>query len=48
MLAQVKISKGDEWNIVSTSLSKFQPGIHNLIVRLKDNKTVEIDWLSFK
>jgi len=48
MLAQVKISKRDEWNIVNSSISKIQPGIHNLIVLLKDNKNVEIDWLSFE
>jgi len=48
IVAQVEIPKGDDWNIVNSSLSEFQPGIHNLIVLLKDNKNVEIDWISFK
>ncbi len=47
-VAEVVIPKGDEWNIVNTSLSEFQPGIHNLIVLLKNNKHVEIDWINFK
>ncbi len=48
MLAQVKIPKGDEWNIVKSSLSEFQSGIHNLIVVLKENRNVEIDWIRFE
>ena len=48
VLAQIKIPKCDEWNIVKSSLPKFQSGIHNLIVLLKDNKNVEIDWISFE
>jgi len=48
ILAQVEIPKGDEWNIVNSSISEFQPGIYNLVVLLKDNKNVEIDWISFK
>ncbi len=47
VIAQVEIPKGNEWNIVNSSLSEYQPGIHNLIVLLKDDN-VEIDWLSFK
>jgi hypothetical protein len=26
---------------------KFQKGIHNLFVVLKDNNPVEIDWIQF-
>jgi hypothetical protein len=48
VIAQVEIHKGDEWNIVTSSLSKFKPGIHNLLVLLKDNKNVEIDWIRFE
>jgi hypothetical protein len=47
-LAQVTIPKSDEWNIVHSSISKFQPGIHNLIVLLIDNKNVELDWVNFE
>jgi hypothetical protein len=48
VLAQVKIPKRDEWNIVNSSISKIQPGIHNLVVMLEDDKNIEMDWISFK
>jgi hypothetical protein len=48
IIAQVEIPKGSEWNVVNSSLSKFQPGIHNLLVLLKNDGNVEIDWISFK
>ena len=48
VVARVEIPKGDEWNIFNSSISEFQPGIHNLVVILKDNKPVEVDWISFK
>ena len=46
--AQVEIQKGNVWKIVNSSLSEYQPGIHNLVIQLKDNKSVEIDWINFK
>jgi len=48
IIAQVEIPKNDEWNNVNYPLSEIQQGIHNLIVQLKDNKNVEIDWISFE
>lgn len=48
VIAQIKIPKGDEWRVVNSSISELQPGIHNLIVRLEDNKNVEIDWINFE
>jgi hypothetical protein len=48
LIAQVEIPKSDEWNIVNSPLSAFRPGIHDLIVLLKDNNNVEIDWINFK
>jgi hypothetical protein len=48
ILAEVKIPKGTGWNIVEARLSKYQKGIHNLIVVLKDNDPVEVDWIQFK
>ena len=44
----LEIPKSNEWKIINSSISEFQPGIHNLIVILMDNKTVEIDWIKFK
>ena len=48
IIAQVEIAKSNEWKIVNSPLSKIQPGIHNLIVILKDNNDVDIDWVSFQ
>jgi hypothetical protein len=47
LLAEVKIPAGMGWKTVSTSVLKYQQGIHNLVVALKDNNPVEIDWIQF-
>jgi hypothetical protein len=47
LLAEVKIPKSAGWNTVDARLSKYQKGIHNLIVVLKDNNPVEVDWIRF-
>jgi hypothetical protein len=47
-IARIEIPKGIKWNIVHSTLSEFQPGIHNLIVLLKANGKVEVDWISFE
>ena len=48
IIAQVEIHKGIEWNIVTSLLLKFKPGIHNLLVMLKDKNAIEIDWIRFE
>jgi len=48
LVAEVKIPKGTDWNSVDTRLSKYQKGIHNLVVVLKGNNPVEVDWIRFK
>ena len=48
LISQVEIPKDNEWKIINSSLSEFKPGTHNLVVLLKDNKNVEIDWLIFE
>jgi hypothetical protein len=48
MIAHLEIPKSDEWNIANSPLSEFHLGVHNLIVLLKDNKNVEVDWVSFE
>ena len=48
VIAQVKIPKSTRWDIVHSPVSKFQPGIYNLITLLKDNNNVEIDWIHFE
>ncbi len=48
VMAEVKVPKGKSWNTVEAKVSKFQAGIHNLVVVLKDENLVEIDWVQFK
>lgn len=47
VIAEVTIPERSGWNIVNSLLSAFQPGIHNLFVLLKNNRRIEIDWISF-
>ena len=47
VVAEVKVPKSADWNTVEAKVSKFQAGIHNLIVVVKDSP-VEIDWVRFQ
>lgn len=47
ILAEVKIPKGTDWSTVKTRVSRYQKGIHDLIVVLNDNNAVKIDWIKF-
>jgi Carbohydrate binding module (family 6). len=48
LLAEVKIPESTDFNMVDTQVLKFQKGIHNLVLVLKDNNPVEVDWIQFK
>ena len=48
VIAEVKVTKGKSWNTLEAKISKFQSGIHHLIVVLKDENRVEVDWVQFK
>jgi hypothetical protein len=48
VIAEVKVPKGKSWNTVEAKVSKFQTGIHHLIVVLTDENKVEIDWVKFE
>ena len=48
VVAEIKIHETKEWKTVKATLSSFNSGIHNLIVSLKDNSDVEVDWVSFE
>jgi hypothetical protein len=48
MVAEVNVPKGNSWNTVEAKVSKFQSGIHHLVVLLKDGSKSEIDWVQFK
>lgn len=47
-LAQVEIADNSNWNVVNSTLLESPSGIHDLVVMLKDTKTVEIDWIKFE
>jgi hypothetical protein len=47
LMAEVEILKGTVWNTVDAHVLKYQKGIHNLFVVLKDNNPVEVDWIQF-
>jgi hypothetical protein len=48
VIAIVEVPKGSEWSTVKAPLYEYLSGIHNLVVQLKDNKNVEIDWIHFE
>jgi hypothetical protein len=48
VIAQVEIPKGNEWSVFKTSLSGFKQGVQNLVISLKDDKHIEVDWISFE
>lgn len=45
LLAEVKIPAGNGWDTVIKRVSKYQKGIHDLVVVLKDSNPVEVDWI---
>jgi hypothetical protein len=48
VIAKVKIPEGSEWTVTNSPLFEYQPGIHNIIVQLKNSGNIDIDWISFK
>ena len=43
-----EIPKSDEWKIITFPVTEIEKGIHNLIVLLKENKKVQLDWIQFE
>jgi hypothetical protein len=48
VIAEVKIPKSNGWKEIKAPVLKFEPGIHNLFIVLKDNSPIETDWISFE
>lgn len=48
LIAEVKISKSNDWKITKSSVLKFPAGVQNLFVVSKDGKPIEADWISFE
>ncbi len=48
LIAEVKIPGGARWSAIEAKVSKWKPGIHNLVVVLADDQPAEVDWLKFE
>ena len=48
VVAEVKIQEGNVWNTVKARVSGIKPGVQNLVLMSKENKAVEVDWISFE
>jgi hypothetical protein len=48
VLAEVTIPKGSGWSTVKKSIPAVPSGIKNLVVQLKGEGRVEVDWISFQ
>ena len=48
VIAEVEIPEGNEWVTIKAVLSELKPGVQDLVVLLKDNKHVEVDWINFE
>lgn len=48
IISEVNLSKNSNWNTISTQVKGLKPEIKNLVLMLKGNKPVEVDWISFE
>ncbi len=48
LLSEIKIPACNEWTTINQKISSCLPGIHNLIIVLKDGDSVEIDHITFE
>jgi len=47
LLAEIVIQEGAEWKTFTAKVKSPQKGTHNLVLLLKDNGAVEVDWIRF-
>jgi hypothetical protein len=47
LICRANIPENIDWNMINLPLSEFKAGKHNVVVILKDNSTIELDWISF-
>jgi len=48
VIAEINIPKGNNWSTVKKTITAIQPGIKNLVVQLKGDGKVEVDWIRFE
>jgi hypothetical protein len=48
IISRLKIARSSGWNVVEGRVSRFLPGIHNLVLVSGSDTPVEVDWIRFK
>jgi len=48
IIAEVKIPKGSDWGIIKKPVLAAPTGVKNLVVQLKGEGNVEVDWVRFE
>jgi len=48
IISRSKIVRSSGWNVVEGRVSRFLPGIHNLVLVSGSDTPVEVDWIRFK
>jgi len=48
LVAPVEIPRGSEWTVTPGKLATVPSGVHDLVVRLKEGREVELDWIRFE
>lgn len=48
VIAEIKVPAGKGWTTVKAPVKGLRPGVQNLVVSAKDDKRVEVDWISFE
>lgn len=48
LVSRVELGRTNGWSEVNSPVSACQPGIHNVIVLLRINGKVELDWIRFE
>ncbi|HEV8283133.1 MAG TPA: family 43 glycosylhydrolase [Chitinophagaceae bacterium] len=48
LIAEIKIPKKNDWNVIRVPVMNFQAGVQNLFVVSKNNNQIEVDWIRFE
>jgi hypothetical protein len=48
LLAEIKVEKTDDWEIIEAKAKKIEPGIYDLFIVSKSENPFEIDWVKFE
>ena len=48
VLAEVPVPAGKDWQLIKKTIIHFEPGMHHLVMVLKDPAEVAVDWIRFE